>query len=283
QAAVGKICIHFDELDQGLSTIDDRRKEMIIGLILAIRSIRSSKEGKVIFPVFYIRTDIWDELKFSDKNKISQSSAVYLEWDSNTLLEMINQRIKAKLGVEFSWKNIEDEALMRGSQSKWGHIIARTFMRPRDVIQFLNFALRKALNEMPDADIFDNDDIQAAREPYSRYLKQELDDEIEPHWGKWSEALQACSELATMTFSRDAFREAYKKKKSAKNPLDADEALEQLYGFSVIGYRRGIGSGGSGWVFQYTDPDAGWDNVATRLKVHPGLKEFAKLREERAA
>jgi len=283
QAGVGKICIHFDELDQGLSQLDDRRREMIIGLILAIRSIRGSKEGTVIFPVFYVRTDIWDELKFSDKNKISQSSAVYLEWDADTLKDMINVRIRHKIGAQFSWDDLEDEALMRGSQQKWSHIVSRTFLRPRDVIQFLNFALQKALKEMPEADIFDNDDIQAAREPYSKYLKAELDDEIEPHWPRWSEALQACSELATITFSRDDFRSAYNKRKSTNNKYDADEALEALYGFSVIGYRRGIGSGGSGWVFQYTDPDAGWDNGANKLKVHLGLKEFAKLREERSA
>jgi hypothetical protein len=194
---------------------------------------------------------------------------------------MINERIRVKLGSGTSWSNLDDEALIRGKQSKWSHIIARTFLRPRDVIQFLNFAAQKALRESPDADMLLNEDIQAAREPYSRYLKLELDDEIGPHWSRWSEALQACSELATITFSKDAFTEAYVKRRSAKNSLDADEALEALYGYSVIGYRRGIGRGGSGWVFQYTDPDAGWDNGATRLKVHLGLKEFAKLRETR--
>jgi hypothetical protein len=281
QAGVKNICIHFDELDQGLSELDDNRKDMIVGLILAIRSIRNSRPGSIIFPVFYIRTDIWDELRFSDKNKISQSSSVSLEWDTHSLQEMVNQRIRYKLDSTKEWRDIEDEFAMRGSQSKWNHIVARTFNRPRDIIQFLNFALEKAIKELPDADIFDNDDIQAAREPYSRYLKQELDDEIGPHWPYWHEALQACSELATITFTRDAFHDAYNRKKSKNNKLSADEALESLYGFSVIGYRRGIGTGGSGWVFQYTDPDAGWDNGASRLKVHLGLKEFAKLREAR--
>lgn len=81
QAQVSKICIHFDELDQGLGQLDVRRKEMLIGLILAIRSIRSSSEGAVILPVFYIRSDLWDELKFSDKNKITQSSSVFFRMD----------------------------------------------------------------------------------------------------------------------------------------------------------------------------------------------------------
>jgi len=284
QSGVPNLFLHIDELDQGLSSLDQRRKEMIIGLILAARSIRAkSAHSCKINPVIYIRTDIWDDLRFSDKNKISQSSAVYLEWNSDTLKEMINERIAAKLGQGMTWEDIEDNLLMRGSQTKWNHIVSRTFLRPRDVIQFLNFALAKGLKEVPNADGFDNSDIQAAREPYSRYLKQELDDEIGPHWDRWTEALQACSDIATITLSREDFEAAYSKKKSTKNPISASEALELLYQFSVIGYRKGIGSGGSGWVFQYTDPDAGWDNGATRLKIHLGLKEFAKLREERAA
>ena len=61
---------------------------------------------------------------------------------------------------------------------------------------------------------------------------------------------------------------------------DWEDALAQLYRFSVIAYERRSGYGGSSWAFQYTDPEAGWDNAATRFKVHPGLKEYAKLREE---
>jgi hypothetical protein len=281
QSGVSKICIHFDELDQGLGELDNQRKEMLIGLILAIRSIRSGDEGNVIPPVFYIRSDLWDKIRFSDKNKISQSSAVFLEWDSDTLLSMVNERIKVKLGSGKTWIDIDDEKLMRGSQSKWSHIVARTFLRPRDIIQFLNYATDAAVKSYPDSDFFDNDDIQRAREPYSKYLKQELDDEISPHWDCWVEALQALSEIATMTLTREGYKEAYNRVKSRRNKIDADEALELLYSFSIVGYRRGIGKGGSGWVFQYADPDARWDNAATRLKVHPGLKEFAKLREER--
>jgi hypothetical protein len=60
-----------------------------------------------------------------------------------------------------------------------------------------------------------------------------------------------------------------------------DEALEYLYRFSVIGYDRRSGYGGSSWAFQYTNPETGWDAGASRFKVHLGLKEYAKLREGR--
>lgn len=282
QAGVEKVFLHIDELDQGLSTLDEKRKNMLIGLILAIRSIRSSKEGKFLHPVFYIRTDIWDEIRFSDKNKISQSSSVNLEWDAKTLLDLVNKRIKAKIGGKYSWDDLDDGSLMRGSQSKWKHIVSRTFHRPRDVIQFLNFALKNACKNDADAEEFSNEDISQARIPYSRYLKQELEDEIGPHWHRWPEALQSCSEIATMTFQKEQFAEAYDRRRSNDNPKGAEDALEALYGFSVIGYRRSKSGGGSSWVFQYGDPDAGWDSAATRLKVHAGLKEIAKLREERS-
>lgn len=283
QAGIECAQLHFDELDQGLSELDKTRKEMITGLILAIRSIRSGDFGQKLRPVFYIRTDLWDNIDFSDKNKISQSSSVYLDWDSESLKKLINERLKTKLAFDASWEDINDGLLMRGSQAKWSHIISRTFHRPRDVIQFLNCAIDKALIRDLGADKFTNDDIQSARETYSKYLKQELDDEIIPHWKHWKEALQTFSDISTLNFSREEFSKAYHKRKTKVNPIEADEALAILYSFSVIGYRRSIGGGGSGWVFQYSDPEAGWDSVSTKLKVHSGLKEFAKLREGRAA
>jgi hypothetical protein len=69
---------------------------------------------------------------------------------------------------------------MRGSQGKWNHILARTFLRPRDVIRFLNTALASAKERNGESLIFTNEDIVASREDYSAYLKRELDDEIRP-------------------------------------------------------------------------------------------------------
>ena len=54
-----------------------------------------------------------------------------------------------------------------------------------------------------------------------------------------------------------------------------------LYKFSIIGYSGRSGYGGSSWNFQYSDPQKGWDGAASQLKVHLGLKEYAKLSEER--
>lgn len=283
RSSLPMLLLHLDELDQGLSTLDDSRKRMLIGLILAARTLRQQLAGKqpLANAVIYLRSDLWDDLEFSDKNKISQTSALHLVWDSDSLLRLVNARVQAKLATDAAWERVSSPDLMRGSQTKWSHILARTFLRPRDVIRFLNAALAVAKARSGEPLQLENSDIVSARDDYSRYLKDELDDEILPHWPTWEEALQACSAIATLTFERDSFTSEYKKRCTSGNPVSPDEALQLLYRFSVIGYERRSGYGGSSWAFQYTDPEAGWDSAATSFKVHLGLKEYARLREGR--
>lgn len=278
------LLLHFDELDQGLSTLDENRKQMLIGLVLAAREVRKEYKNKAVQfnPVVYLRTDIWNEMEFSDKNKITQGQSAKIEWTSDSLLELVNLRLRAKLGLGAKWEDVINDELMRGSQPKWNHIISKGFLRPRDVIRFLNAALGFAKRRGEEPCVFCNKDIVDARESYSNYLKDELDDEILPHWPYWTEALQSCSAISTITFTRDMFEEHYNSRKSESNPVDASEALELLYGFSVVGYERRSGYGGTSWAFEYTSPEAGYDSYANRFKVHIGLKEHAKLREKRA-
>lgn len=277
------LILHFDELDQGLSRLDEGRSRMLIGLILAAREIRRELATGAVraVPVVYLRTDLWDDLQFSDKNKISQGQSHMMEWSSESLLNLVNLRLKVKLGNGASWDDVTDSSLMRGSQSKWSHVLSRTFLRPRDIIRFLNAALSKAKKRETEPCVFINEDIVNARDEYSAYLKQELDDEILPHWPHWEEALQACSAISTITFDRAEFSEKYIQRMSKENTVGPDEALAFLFRFSVIGYERRSGYGGTSWAFQYTDPEAGYDNNASRFKVHLGLKEYAKLRETR--
>lgn len=283
ETSIDRLLLHFDELDQGLSQLDSQRSKMLVGLILAAREVRRDceKKGTNVNPVIYLRTDLWNELEFSDKNKISQTRSLHLEWRSESLKALVEARLKAKLDPSVSWEQVDDQSLMRGSQTKWNHIMSRTLLRPRDVIKFLNSALELAKRRSDSPLVFSNEDLVAAREQYSSYLKSELDDEVLPHWSRWEEALQACSGISTITFDREQFVADYSSRKSADNAMSEAEALRLLYKFSVIGYERRSGYGGSSWVFQYTDPEVGWDSSASRFKVHPGLKEYAKLREER--
>jgi hypothetical protein len=285
EVEVPRVYLHFDELDHGLDSIDVDRGRLLIGLVLAIREVarRYREDSFQACPVMYLRSDIWDQLTFSDKNKVSQTSALELKWSSDELQRMVNVRLERKFGSGMAWDDFDDHQKMRGSQTKWNHMLARTFLRPRDVIRFLNSALeqsrRNSNSECPGK--FSNRNITDSREDYSSYLKSELDDEIIPHWPHWAEALQACSSIETITFKREQFEEAYGKRRSSENEVGAGSALSLLYRFSVIGCEKRSGYGGSSWSYQYENPDIGFDPSAPRFKVHIGLKEYARLKEER--
>jgi len=118
-AKLDPLSLHFDELDQGLSTLDEARSKMLIGLVLAARDVKRNGERQygAINPVVYLRTDLWDELQFSDKNKISQTLTFHLEWNPRSLLDLVETRLRAKLASNASWGDIADDILTHPTAS----------------------------------------------------------------------------------------------------------------------------------------------------------------------
>ncbi|MFT7329225.1 MAG: hypothetical protein ACI9ST_000814 [Psychrobacter glaciei] len=280
---ITKMFVHFDELDRGITTLEVARKDMIVGLILASKEVRKILNGHDSFfkSVIYLRKDIWDELKFSDKNKITESNAELIEWTHDQLFGLIEKRIKVLLGEQAQWADIDDGKRIN-SQPKWKHIIDRTLMRPRDVISFLNTLLEVTLKKEGNDLKFENKDVVNARPKYSNYLKHELDDEILPHWEDWEVCLQALSRIGKLYFKKEDYSDAYKNIETKEDKTYSDyQSLEELYNFSVIEYEARSGYGGSGWKSKFANPELGWDINAIRFKVHLGLKEYMKLKEER--
>lgn len=277
---IGDMVLHFDELDQGMHSLQDDRKLMLVGLVLAAKEVLNHVKANGIGfkPLVYLRTDIWDSLKFSDKNKISRTNKYELEWKSQGLKELVNERIRFKLGDDsLSWEDVTDKSIMRGSQQKWDYVVTRTLLRPRDVIHFLNLSLSVAKERENGENLIGKQDVYDAKNDYSYYLKEELDDEMLPHWEDWEDYLNILTAVNTETFNKDDFESQLPE----ASPYSVDDVLEKLYNFSVIGYDSRLPRGGAEWVFRYSHRKR-FDSLAGRFKVHPGLKEFAKLREERS-
>lgn len=283
-SSVIKLTLHFDELDRGMSTLESSRKNMIIGLVLACKetNVYLKKSLFGFKSIIYLRMDIWEQLKFSDKNKISQSNADLIEWDDEQLINLISIRIKALLGSNYEWADIDDGKKIN-KQSKLKHIIDRTFMRPRDVISFLNNLLDTTKKNQPLKLRFENKDITNARPKYSNYLRDELDDEISPHWSDWDICLRVLSRIGKLYFIKEEYSIAYNEiNRSLRMTKSETESLEGLYNYGIISYESRSGYGGSGWKSKFANPELGWDPNAAKFKVHLGLKEFMKLKEERS-
>lgn len=283
---INKLALHFDELDRGITSLEESRKDMIIGLVLACKETNKIFKNKSINfkSIVYLRTDIWDQLKFSDKNKISQSNSDLIEWNDEQLYKLITMRVKALLDQSYEWKDIDDGKRIN-KQQKWKHIIDRTFMRPRDVISFLNFLLEITKNKTTNNLIFENKDVVDARPKYSNYLKNELDDEISPHWPDWEICLRTLSKIGKIYFNKEEYDLAYtgNQREIPNTKHTGVKSLEELYNYGIISYEARSGYGGSGWKSKFANPELGWDSNAVRFKVHLGLKEFMKLKEERSS
>ena len=285
----------FDQLDLGFEPGNPDYTSRLIGLILAARYInqKAKEAGKKLFITVFLRDDIYNDLRFEDKNKITENNVSVIEWDTSrteyTLKRLMEKRFKATIGeniADVNWEQVFDEKnQMPSRQSKYQHIINRTFLRPRDIIRFCNAILgtaKKRIAAGPNTEeLFLNEDIHKSRESYSSYFVKEIDDEIHKHIPNYRNYFEIFKSIGVYRFSLEQFLSEYEKRKSScpeiKDPI---EILKKLYEFSVVAYYKagGRGFGGSGYVSKYENPDDDFDNTAKMFQVHPGLIETLGLK-----
>lgn len=94
-----KYFIIFDELDEDYKDFQSPKELnnymcMLTSLFKAVQDVRSifDSEGKHIFPIVFLRSDIYARLKDSDKNKWRES-IIDLEWDSTQIQQMLAHRL----------------------------------------------------------------------------------------------------------------------------------------------------------------------------------------------
>jgi hypothetical protein len=280
--------ICFDQLDLGFSVTDATYAQRLTGLLIAAKDlfVASRDASKSLNPVVFLRDDIYQDLQFEDKNKITENYMSRVLWsedesDGLTLRKLMERRFSQTLNPDspsaVTWDEVFDESKqMPSRQSKYRHICDRTFLRPRDMIKFCNEILA-AHTANPDADLFENSAIHAARDNYSNYLLNELDDEIAKHVPKYRDFLEVLKALGAEKFTFAQFNEvfAHREELSGLKPM---EALAELFEFSVISYLKPGGrSGGSEYVWRYKDPRARFDTTIEAFRVHPGFKEALDL------
>lgn len=283
----------FDQLDLGFDPGDNNYKNRLIGLILAARdlNIRVRDAGKKLSTLVFLRDDIYQTLRFEDKNKVTEAFATRIEWDTErterTLKDLMQKRFASVLEVpeEGAWEKVFDEQeQMPGRQAKYQHMLDRTFLRPRDMIKFCNETLDayKAQSAEERGTLFSNRAINTARIEYSQYFLNELDDEIFKHMANYETYIEVLKSLDSLQFIKEDFEKACKARAKIMPPdYDPTSILSELFEFSLIAYYApgGGGYGGSEYVWCYKDSRARFNESATSFRIHPGLKEVLALKK----
>ncbi|MDX6765734.1 MAG: hypothetical protein SFU85_02985 [Candidatus Methylacidiphilales bacterium] len=279
----------FDQLDLGFNKEESGYSQRLIGLILAARdfNIRAERASKKASVVVFLRDDIYDILRFEDKNKITQTFCSRIAWDKDgsvSLRQLMEKRFSTILGdgKPVDWGAVfDEEEKMRGKQKKYNHIVDRTYMRPRDMIKFCNEILITYKRNKERGAKFSNKDIGGARGAYSNYFYQELRDEIFKHMPQFEVYFEVLKGLSSLQFTANDFEQAWEDRRLI-TPAGVSfiTALKQLFEFSVIGYYAPGGNmGGASYVWKFKDSQALFNEASIQFRVHLGLQEYLGLKK----
>ena len=282
----------FDELDLGFSLERSEYKSQLTGLLMAAKKINvdARKAQKNLSIIVFLRDDIYQMLHFEDKNKLTETFVARIEWDVErggaSLKSLMEKRFKEALNIpeKNSWEEVFDETKqMTARQSKYSHIIDRTFLRPRDIIRFSNEILRMhKINHPSGSPKFDNKDVIGARARYSEYLLNELDDEIRKHHPNYESYMEILRAVGNLQFNIQDF-EAARARRVDLDPGDVTsrKILANLFEFSVVGFYRpgGAGFGGADYIWRHKDRRIKFDENAASYRVHSGFMEVLGLKK----
>ena len=289
--------ICFDQLDFGFNPEDASYINRLIGLLLACRDINlaARNAGKRLCVAVFLRDDIYETLRFDDKNKLTENFVSLIEWDTprtnKSLKDLMEKRFRAVLSEHpreyVKWIHVFNEAQeMPGRQDKYRYILDRTYLRPRDMIKFINAILanykERTLRGTNTETKFSNLDVQLARQEYSHYLHAELEDEIYKHLPEYKMYLDLLRTIGAWHFETKAFENVVNERPDLSNGETPATILEKLYNHSIIGFFRagGKGHGGSEYVFRYKETLTKFDSTAVRFRVHLGLVEVLGLKRQ---
>lgn len=145
--------ILFDELDEDYKDMFEKAKDggyidLLTSLFKAVQDIKSvmSRAGKKIFPVIFLRDDIYDLITDSDKNKW-RDLTIDLEWTLDDIRRLLKYRLSVAGNLEAAsfekvWYSIFDSKSVpysggRKSLSSFDYITRSNQGRPRDFIHYL--------------------------------------------------------------------------------------------------------------------------------------------------
>ena len=143
----------FDDLDEDYkyqSIFETNRDyiEVITGLFKAIQDVRSIFQEKSVFPVVFLRDDIFDLIQDNDKTKLLDL-AVNLSWTDDTIKPLISFRIERaknkhyqKYNFAAAWGSVFEGQIGMGTGGKklvstYEWISRQTMSRPRDYIAYI--------------------------------------------------------------------------------------------------------------------------------------------------
>jgi len=277
--------ILFDELDEDYRDVIQAEQyqqytALITSLFKAVQDVRTTLGANPalrVFPVVFLRDDIYEIVQDNDKNKWGDFR-VDLNWDIAKIKKVIAFRISRALNptgesLEFedAWRRVFGTGLIgigsgaKRKTSTFEYIAQSTLLRPRDFVAYLQNCAHDAdeNNQFITPDV-----VKRVDKAFSNYLREELTDELFAILPDVVNIFDAISQLRKWNFSIDELEKTYGQQieRGFIKEKNIKFVLQTLYLFSVIGNVTARNRP----VFRYQNREARL-NFNERVAVHRGL------------
>ena len=289
-AGSSKYYIVFDELDEDYRSIKENEQSssyiaLLTGLFKAVQSVKTTfslLKGIKIFPIVFLRDDIYLQIMDADKNKWSDLK-IELEWDEDKIKKLIAYRITKdvnggkgeSLTFDDAWsKIIPSETIVHFGDSKkkythpFNYIVKCTQLRPRDFIEYIRKCCDEAVNK--NLNWIDESIIMHSDRAFSNYLKNEIIDEVYPVLPEINKIFQIFSTIGKWNMKVSEFKNKYLEfvERGTIKETNVDFVLETLFDFSIIGNQHKTQK--SIYFFKYKHTNMMY-NKEENIILHRGL------------
>jgi energy-coupling factor transporter ATP-binding protein EcfA2 len=273
-----RFLITIDNLDEGWVNTTEARA-YLAGLVLASRELSLIHNLSI---TIFMRTDVFRVLESSYQHMDKfRESIEYILWNPTSLSRLIALRIQRYFQVNgesnmHSWKRLFPPK-MPNSFYTLNHIIERTFLRPREVIQFCRLIIDNAVKYKKVKS--DYRDIQQAESQYSDWKLSDLSGEYSAYYNRIDTFLY-CFRRVDPQMTRKELEEVIKiaLKQSGFSPIDnknieltPNEIISLLYsmGFLRALYPK-IGRGYS-YIASSSEPNLICNDIEF-WDIHPAFR-----------
>ncbi|AGN87677.1 hypothetical protein [Enterobacter sp. R4-368] len=278
-----KIIIALDQLDENwLSGEIEEYSKVLINLLNVCRNISQDfKVNKNLKIITFLRSDIYNSLKFNDKNKLLQDRSVTISWDNDSLDEMFYERIKKyapknfDLGESSGQKTscLFEAKFVRQGTPVFKYVTRRSFFRPRDVIVYLNKVREN--HRTNSSGLYTTPELYDADHDASASVYNELIDEWSNQFPEIDDLLSVLQLIQVESFTYDDFVNKHSSIFSCNSPSKAQEHLYFLFNNSIIGQKKQ-----GRWEYVCSTPELKL-NIEREFRTHHALKYRLQLLESR--
>lgn len=175
----GKYVIVIDDLDK--EWVDKKIVyDLIKSMIEAIRELKDISGTKIIIA---IRENLYKLIMNSNQNRGAQreklnSFIIDIKWTKEELVQLVNNRLAQLMKGTYTNKTPKIDDILKGNSSKsdgglFDYILDRTFLRPRDVIDYFNKCIKYANGKSE----ITSEIVKMAELDYSRSRVSAIEDE----------------------------------------------------------------------------------------------------------